>query len=164
MADICFYLPGFDQESIQIRCWNHHKPPTPNLITNQGFLSGPRSRMENLSKRNLVRQTISLTVIFRTYCTYTPLVLGPRDEHKLPCTKCMNTPRVRDIPAKFLGHPKFLSSKPKEDKLSREGTDFSTTTPSCGRPPPHPAVSGPKNLIFVFFFFLPDSLAQDFSF
>ena len=33
-------------------------------------------------------------------------------------------PGVRDIPAKFPGHPRFLSSKPKEDKLSREGTNF----------------------------------------
>ena len=68
------------------------------------------------------------------------------------CTKFLNTPRVRDIPAKFPGHPRFLSSKPKEDKLSREGTKFSATTPSRGRPPPHRAVSGPKKLIFVLFF------------
>ena len=62
-------------------------------------------------------------------------------------------PGVRDIPAKFLGHPRFLSSKPKEDKLSREGTNFSATTPSRGRPPtPHRAVSGPEKLIFVLFF------------
>ena len=61
-------------------------------------------------------------------------------------------PGVRDIPAKFPGHPGFLSSKPKEDKVSRAGTKFSATTPSRGRPPPHRAVSGPKNLIFVLFF------------
>ena len=61
-------------------------------------------------------------------------------------------PGVRDIPAKFPGHPGFLSSKPKEDKVSRAGTKFSATTPSRGRPPPHQAVSGPKNLIFVLFF------------
>ena len=54
-------------------------------------------------------------------------------------------PGVRDIPAKFLGHPRFLSSKPKENKLSREGTNFSATTPSRGRPPPHRAVSGPTS-------------------
>ena len=46
---------------------------------------------------------------------------------------------------KFPRHPRFLSSKPKEDKLSREGANFSATTPSCGRPPP-------KKLIFVLFF------------
>ena len=61
-------------------------------------------------------------------------------------------PRVRDIPAKIPGHPRFLTSKPKEDKLSREGTNFSATTPLRGRPPPHRAVSGPKKLIFVLFF------------
>ena len=61
-------------------------------------------------------------------------------------------PGVRDIPAKFPGHPRFLSSKPKEDKLSRAGTKFSATTPSSGRPPPHRAVSGPKKFIFVLFF------------
>ena len=44
-----------------------------------------------------------------------------------------------------------LEGQGKEDKLSREGTNFSATTPSCGRPPPHRAVSGPKNLIFVLF-------------
>ena len=41
-------------------------------------------------------------------------------------------------PAKFPGHPRFLSSKPKQDKLSREGTNFSATTPSHGRSPPPP--------------------------
>ena len=61
-------------------------------------------------------------------------------------------PGVRDIPAKFPGHPGFLSSKPKEDKVSRAGTKFLATTPSRGRPPPHRAVSGPENLIFVLFF------------
>ena len=61
-------------------------------------------------------------------------------------------PGVRDIPAKFPGHPRFLSSKPKKDKLSREGTKFSATTPSRGRPPPDQVVSGPKKLIFVLFF------------
>ena len=55
-------------------------------------------------------------------------------------------------PGKIPGHPRFLPSKSKEDKLSREGTNFSATTPSRGRPPPHWAVSGPKKLIFVPFF------------
>ena len=73
------------------------------------------------------------------------------------CTNFLNTPRGRDIPAKFPGHPRVLSSKPKEDKLSREGTNFSATTPSRGRPPPHRAVSRPKKIIFVLFF-LPEYL------
>ena len=55
-------------------------------------------------------------------------------------TFCTSRQNSWDIPAKF------LSSKPKEDKLSREGTNFSTTTPSHGRPPPHRAVSGPKQV------------------
>ena len=38
-------------------------------------------------------------------------------------------------------------------QISREGTNFSGTTPSRGRPPPHWAVSGLKRLIFVFFCF-----------
>ena len=61
-------------------------------------------------------------------------------------------PRVWDIPAKFPKRPRFLPSKPKEDKLLREGPNFSTTTPFRGRHPPHPAVSGPKKLISVLFF------------
>ena len=52
---------------------------------------------------------------------------------------CTNFLNVRDIPAKILGHPWFLPSKPKEDKLSREGTKFAATTPSRGRPPPYRA-------------------------
>ena len=67
-------------------------------------------------------------------------------------TNFLNTPKGRDVPAKFPGLPRFFSSKPKETKLSREGTNFSATTPSRGRPPPHRAVSGPRKLIFVFFF------------
>ena len=59
---------------------------------------------------------------------------------------------VRDIPARFPEHPSFPPSKPKEDKLSREGTNFSTPTPSQGRPLPHPTISGPIKLICVLFF------------
>ena len=78
---------------------------------------------------------------------------GTKNEHELCLHKLFWTPPgVRDIPAKFPGYPRFLSSKPKEDKLSREGTKFSTPTPSRGRPPSHRAVSGPKKLIFVLFF------------
>ena len=69
-------------------------------------------------------------------------------------------PKVRDIPTKFPGHPRFLYSKPKEDKLSREGTNFSATTPSLGRPPPHRAVSGPKKLIFVLISLLPEKTVR----
>ena len=67
---------------------------------------------------------------------------------------------VQDIPAKSPGHPRFLPPKkrPKEDKLSREGTNFSTTTPLRGRPPPDQAVSGPNKLIFVLFFLLLECL------
>ena len=57
----------------------------------------------------------------------------------------------------FFGHPQrsqtsrqnsrdipVPSSKPKENKLSREGTNFLTTTPLRRRTPPHPPVSKPK--------------------
>ena len=54
----------------------------------------------------------------------------------------------RDIPDSSL-----RNSSPKEDKLSREGMNFSATTPLRGRPPPYRAVSGPKKLIFVLFCF-----------
>ena len=42
------------------------------------------------------------------------------------CTNFLNTPmaRVQDIPANSPAHPRFLSSKPNEDKLSRERTNF----------------------------------------
>ena len=88
-------------------------------------------------------------------------VSAPVSEPAIGNEKCTQTfsartfrtpPGVRDIPAKIPGYPRFFSSKPKEDKLSREGTKFSTPTPSHGRPPPHRAVSGPKKLIFVLFF------------
>ena len=73
--------------------------------------------------------------------------------HELFFAQTFGTPPgVRDIPAKFTGHPRLISSKSKEDKLSREGTNFSATTPSHGRPPPHRAVSRPQKLIFVLFF------------
>ena len=68
------------------------------------------------------------------------------------CTSFLNTPSVQDIPAKFQGTSHIPPFKTKEDKLSRQGTNFSATTPSRGRPPPHRAVSGPKQLIFVLFF------------
>ena len=42
-------------------------------------------------------------------------------------------------------------TKPKQNKLSRQGTNFWATTRSRGRPPPHQAVSGPKKLLFVLF-------------
>ena len=60
-------------------------------------------------------------------------------------------PRVRDIPAKFPGHPRFLSSKPKEDKLSRAGTNFSATTPRVEDPHPTRRSPDPKvNLCALF--------------
>ena len=63
---------------------------------------------------------------------------------------------VRDIPANFPGHPRFLSSKPMEEKLSKEGTNFSVTH-SRGRPPPHRAVSRPKKVYLCALFFFPAS-------
>ena len=68
------------------------------------------------------------------------------------CTDFLNTPKAPGDPCKIPGHPRFLPSKPNEHKPSREGTNFSSPTPSRGRPPPHPTVSGPKKLMFVLFF------------
>ena len=79
--------------------------------------------------------------------------IGAENEHKLFLSRLFEHPQgVRDIPAKFPGRLRFLPSKTKEDKLSREGTNSSTPTPARGRPQPHPAVSGPKKLVFVLFF------------
>ena len=63
------------------------------------------------------------------------------------CTDFVNTPHEsgtsrqnsRDIPG-------ALSRNPRK-KLSREGMNFWTPTPSRGRPLFHPAISGPKKLI-----------------
>ena len=64
------------------------------------------------------------------------------------CTNYLTTPRGPAHPGtKFPGHPRLLPSKPKEDILSKEGTNYSTTTPSAGRPPPHWAVSRPQSYI-----------------
>ena len=77
------------------------------------------------------------------------------------CPQTFWTPSaVQDILAKFLRHPGIPPSKPKENKLSKEGTNFFTPTPSRGRPPSHPAVSGPKKLVFVLFFWHPARLLE----
>ena len=55
--------------------------------------------------------------------------------------KLFEHPRGPGHLGKIPGTSQAPPSKPKEDKLSREGTNFSTPTPSRGRPPPHPAVS-----------------------
>ena len=52
------------------------------------------------------------------------------------CTNFLNAPKGLGHPSEIPGTSQILSSKPKEDKLSREGTNFSATTPSRGRPPP----------------------------
>ena len=59
--------------------------------------------------------------------------------------KLLNTPKSSGHPGKCPGHPRFPPSKAKQNKISRAGTNFSTTTPSRGRPPPHPAVSRNKS-------------------
>ena len=63
-----------------------------------------------------------------------------------------STPLIKGVEVHPPGHPEFPPSKPKENKLSRERANFSTSTPSRGRPPPLLAGSGPKKLIFVLFF------------
>ena len=84
--------------------------------------------------------------------------LEPKYERKLFCTMFLNTPGVRDIPANFPGHPGdkacfvWVSIRSKgKNELSKEGASFSSHTPSHGRPPPHWAVSRPKNVIFMLF-------------
>ena len=60
-----------------------------------------------------------------------------------------------DIPAQFPGHPRFLPSKPKEDKLSRAGMNFSTFRPPplrVGDPHPIRGSPDPTKLIFVLSF------------
>ena len=84
-------------------------------------------------------------------------VVGERkNAHEFSWTNFVNTlgSEVRDIAAKFPGHPRFLFSKPKEDKLSRESTNFSATTHSRGKTPtpPHWAVSRPKKVNLCVFF------------
>ena len=44
-----------------------------------------------------------------------------------------------------LATSRFFLSKPKEEKLSRESTNFSATTPSRGRPPPTGRSPDPKS-------------------
>ena len=73
-----------------------------------------------------------------------------------PLTQCartfLHTPGVRDIPAKSPGHPRSLSSKPKEDKLSRESTNFSATTLRMEDPHPTGRPPDPKSYSFCSFF------------
>ena len=66
-------------------------------------------------------------------------------------------------PGKIPGTSQIPLFEPKEDKLSRESTNFSATTPSYGRPPPHRVVSWPKKLVNLCApFSLPDSFAGHF--
>ena len=92
------------------------------------------------------------------FCKRDPLILlhkllehprGPVYPGEIPRTSRQNP---RDMPAKSPGHSRFSSSKPKKNKLSREGTIFLTTTPLSGGSPPHPAGSGPKMSIFLLIF------------
>ena len=50
-------------------------------------------------------------------------------------TNFLNTFRGPGHPDKIPGHPKFLPLKPKEDKLSRDGMNFSTPTWKTPTPP-----------------------------
>ena len=79
---------------------------------------------------------------------------GTENEHVLFLNQVLSTSRVRDIPGKIPGDiPGFPSSKPKENKLSREGTNFSTLTPSRGTHPTRQS-PGPKVSMFSLFSFL----------
>ena len=65
------------------------------------------------------------------------------------CTSFLNTPSGLGHPAKFQGHPRFLPSKPKEDKLLREGTNFLTTKPFAWKTPTPPSGLRTQKFIFV---------------
>ena len=67
-------------------------------------------------------------------------------------TNFWDTPRGPGHPGKIPGTSQIPPFETQEDKLSREGTNISATTPSRGRSPPHLVVSGPKKSIFVLFF------------
>ena len=87
-------------------------------------------------------------------------ITPPKPIHKLGnescartflCTNFLNTPPGSGT-SRTNSWDRFLPSKRKEDKLSREGTNFSTHTPSRGRPPPHSGVQTQKvNLCALFF-------------
>ena len=71
------------------------------------------------------------------------------------CTNLLNAPQgsrtyrqnSRDIPDSCLRNPR-------KTNFRGRGTNFSATTPSRGRPPPHRAVSGPKKVNLCALFFL----------
>ena len=75
------------------------------------------------------------------------------------CTNFSSTPRGPGHPGQIPGTSQIplLQTQGRQTfeaghELSREGTNFSATTPSRGRPPPHRAVSGPEKLLFVLLF------------
>ena len=72
-------------------------------------------------------------------------------------------PGLRDIPAKNSRDiPDSLPRNPRKTNFRGRARNFLTTTPSRGRPPPHPAVSGPKKLSLCSFFW-PDFTLRIFS-
>ena len=61
------------------------------------------------------------------------------------CTSSLNTPRGPGHPRNIFGTSGVPPFETQGDKLLREGTNFSTTTPSHGRPPPHLSVPHNRN-------------------
>ena len=119
----------------------------------------PRKKgLTSLLRRSGVSRKGHLHKVFvRDIPTFGSLMLGKdKCTRAFACTNFLNTPRGPGHPGKISGTSQIpLFETQRGHKLSREGTNFSATTPSRGRPPPHWAVSGPnKKLIFVLFFCL----------
>ena len=70
------------------------------------------------------------------------------------CINLLNTPRGPGHPSKISGTSQIPVFETQGRQPSREGTNFSATTPSCGRPQPH---LDPKNKSLCSFFG-PDTL------
>ena len=159
MANTCWFCFAKSQKRRQkTSVWDFQSYLVPDLLSGcWRFLALVRNPWS--LEKMLVSKTPTPKTLLQTWAYWATSRTSIRSLGNEKCARSFfaqtfwTPPGVRDIPAKFPGHPRFLSSKPKEDKVSREGTKFSATTPSRGRPPPHRAVSGPKNLIFVLFFF-----------
>ena len=86
---------------------------------------GARSRVRAYSLLLKTSHEIIGAIIFQTNFEY-------------PQRSGISRQNSRGIPA--------LPFEAPRNKISREGMNFSTSTPSRGRPPPHSAVSGPQKL------------------
>ena len=79
--------------------------------------------------------------------TATPSQIGTKIEHKLFFSNFSGTSGISRQ------DPGISRQKSVVSLASRDIPNFSAPTPSRGRPPPHPKISGPKSLGLVSFFF-----------